>query len=363
MKVIELTGGYYEMGRRHAQQVQDLRPRIVKAMRQRLETLTSSQADLQPHAAELAVAWEEVARPTLEMLRGIAEGLTLEWEPFFRYTIASYLGDRTQRPADGEGCTAWAAAASVTRNGLPILAKNRDYRPTHQAIQCLARVKPVNGYRCLYVTSAGSPGVFSSGMNETGLVVADTHVTPQVIGPGVARYSVMMEILEHCNDVGSALDYLRQVLHTGDGTLLLLDLAGEMAVFEAGHTIYGVLLPEQDFVVSTNHFSSPQLRDGWVDRYPPELRGNSQNRYARVVSALGAARGRVDASWAQALMSDHGGSQPTDDDRRRRAICRHADLSSRSTTISTALYLPQERTLLFANGHPCQAEFQAWSVV
>ena len=120
----------------------------------------------QPYVTELATAWKEVARPTLEMLRGIAEGLELDWDPFFRYTIAPYLEDSIQRPVYGEGCTVWAASGSITRQGLPILAKNRDYRPEHQSLPCLARVQPARGYRYLYATSAGSPAVFSSGMNQ-----------------------------------------------------------------------------------------------------------------------------------------------------------------------------------------------------
>lgn len=196
-----------------------------------------------------------------------------------------------------------------------------------------------------------------------GLAVADTRVTPCGVGPGLARYSAMMEILEHYSDVASALDYLRQVPHLGDGTLTLIDQVGDMAVFEAGHATHSILLPEHDAVVSTNHFRSAQLRDCWVDRYPPELRGNSQNRYARVDTALQATRGRVDVAWAQALMADHADSQPTAADRSRHAICRHSEIDTRSITISTAIFLPQERTLLFADGQPCQAPFQAWLVI
>jgi hypothetical protein len=62
-------------------------------------------------------------------------------------------------------------------------------------------------------------------------------------------------------------------------------------------------------------------------------------------------------------MGDHGGSQQTIAQRRQQAICRHADIDPLSTTVSTALFLPQERTLLFANGQPCRVPFQAWSVI
>jgi isopenicillin-N N-acyltransferase-like protein len=359
MKVIQLAGDHYQMGRQQAQQVQNLRPEIVKTMQQRLGRLESYEADVQPHAAELADAWEEAARPTLEMLRGIAQGLELEWEAFFRYTIASYLEDRIQRPAHNEGCTTWAASGPVTRHEVPMLVKNRDYRPDHQPLQCLARAQPARGYRYTYVTSAGSPGVFSSGLNEAGLAVADTHVTSLDVGPGLARYSVMMEILEHHSNVESALDYLRRVPHIGDGTLVLIDRAGKMVIFETGHTAYGSVRPEQSFVVSTNHFVTQRLRHRWVDRNPPELRGNSLNRRAKVVTALQAARGEVDTVWAQELMSDHGDSPLDVADRRQYAICRHTDMDPQSATISMVLYLPQERTLLFADGQPCQAALQA----
>ncbi|GAB4531230.1 MAG: hypothetical protein Kow0063_10180 [Anaerolineae bacterium] len=362
MKIIQLAGGYYEMGQQHAQQVQHLRPRIMRAMRQRLKGLEPYEAGLRPYIAELASAWEEVALPTLEMLRGIAEGLKLKWESFFRYTIASYLEDRLQRPAYGEGCTVWAAWQPITRDGLPILAKNRDTRPEHQALSCLVRARPVKGYRYSYLTSAGSPAVFSSGMNEAGLAVADTRVTSRSVGPGMARYSVMMEILEHHSHVESALDYLRQVPHLGDGTLTLIDRAGNMAVFEAGHTTCNIIRPEHGFVASTNHFRSPQLRDDWIDRGPPELLGNSQNRYARVVAALQAAQGQVDVAWAQTLMADHGGRRATLAERRQHAICRHRQVEPLSPTVSSVVYLPQERRLLFADGRPCQVAFQAWPV-
>jgi len=363
MKVIQVEGCYYDMGQQHALQVQDLRPRIVKAIRQRLRTLEEYEVDLQPYTLELASAWEEVARPTLDMLRGIAERLNLKWENFFCYTIAPYLEARLQRPTYGEGCTVWAASHPITYRGLPILAKNRDYRPEHKFLPCLVRAHPRHGYRYLYVTSAGSPGVFSSGMNEAGLAVADTRVSSRAVGPGVARYSLMMEILEHHRHVASALDYLRQVPHIGDGTLTLIDRRGDMAVFEAGHAACSVLRPEQGFVVSTNHFCGPQLRDSWVDPSPPELQGNSQQRYARVVAALQADRGSVDTVWAQRLMADHGGPRPSVAERKQLAICRHPRIDPQSTTVSTAVYLPQEHTSHFADGRPCQVPFQAWSLI
>jgi hypothetical protein len=363
MKVIQLEGDHYTMGQQHARQVRDLRPRLVRVLRERLKQLGRYEAELGAHLAELTATWEAVARSTLDMLRGMADGFDLEWEPFFRYSIAAYLEDRLGHPAAGEGCTVWAASGPITRRGRPILAKNRDTQPVHRFLPCLARAHSISGYRYAYLTSAGSPAVFSSGMNEVGLAVADTHVISRCVGPGVARYSVMMEILEHHSRVESALDYLRQTPHMGDGTLSLVDRAGDMAVFEAGRGACSVLRPERGFVVSTNHFCGAQLRDCWLEREPGDLQGNSQKRYARVTKALDGATGEVDTAWAQALMADHGGRRPSVAERKQSAICRHPRIDPRSQTISSVVYLPQEGRLLFADGRPCRTPFHAWTVV
>ncbi len=353
MRILELAGTHYEMGRQHGRQVRDLRPLLLRAIEERLGKLRQAGAETRPWAEELLAAWKEIAPTTLEMLKGIAEALRLDWEPFCQYTVASYLEDRSTGAAQAEGCTVWAAAGAVTHDGAPILAKNRDYRLAHLPLQCLARARPAAGYPYVYVTSAGSPAVFSSGMNEAGLAVADTHVTSLDIGPGLARYSIEMELLEHHDTVQSALDYLRNVPHLGDGTLVLADTTGDLAVFETGHTHCGVVRSKDDFVVSTNHFVTKRLRDLWVDSNPPQLRGNSQGRHARVTTALQVTRGRVNAGWAQELMTTHGGPQE--------AICRHPERQPRSGTISTVIFSPAEGILYFANGQPCQADFRRLS--
>jgi hypothetical protein len=181
-----------------------------------------------------------------------------------------------------------------------------------------------------------------------------------------------MELLEHHSRVSSALDYLREVSHMGDGTLVLIDATGDMAVFETGHTACGIVRPERGFVVSTNHFVTAPLCDRWVDRGKLALRGNSENRRAKVAAALAGAGGQVDVAWAQQLLADHEGGPAY-------AICRHhlgrlglgwtrpedapPDVEPQSATISTVLYLPWERMLFVANGRPCQVAFRAWPVV
>lgn len=352
---INLTGDYYEMGQQHGRQVRGLRSDIVTALDARLAALAKVQINIQPLIVEISSLWDEIARPTKAMLRGIADALALDWENFFRYTISPDIFDRIQsQHSENQGCTTWAAAGPITRDGIPILAKNRDYRSDHQQLQCLVQAHPNHGYRYSYLTSAGSPGVFSSGMNEAGLAAADTHVSSLDIGPGLPRYATMMEILEHHDNVTSALDYLKDNQHTGNGTITLLDAEGEMAVYETGNTISGTIRSEEGFVVSTNHFVSPQLSKLWRDKAEQKFRGNSMGRYAKVRKELQGAKGEVDVSWAKGLMTSHG--IPGE------AICRHVgDAAPNSTTISSILFLPEEKLIYLSNGSPCTNNFHTYS--
>ena len=354
MRPLMLQGDHYQMGVQHGRQVAYLRSHILETMTRRLRAL-SEWGDGREYERELLELWEEVARSTLEMLRGIADALSLPWADFFRYTVASYLEDRMRGTTIPEGCTAWAATAPATRDGRPILAKNRDYRPEHRLLQGLATAVPHRGYRYTYVTSAGSPGVFSSGMNEKGLAVADTHVVSLDIGPGLARYSLMMEVLERFASVGEVVDFVRTVPHLGDGTIVCADASGIVAAIELGHSRQNVVGPTGGVVVSTNHFVTPGLKDSWVDTNPSHLRGNSEARRQATYEALSLAEGQVDIAWAKVYMSSHQG--------RLSAMCRHLEVDGQSETISTVIFLPARRVFYFANGRPCQTAFQRVPVV
>jgi isopenicillin-N N-acyltransferase like protein len=355
MNLINLSGDHYTMGWQHGEQVSHLRPTLENAIEQRLLLLAQHRNESEAKMESLSLLWQKSARTTCDMLRGITDSLGLHWETVYRYTLASYLIDHSIQGIGEEGCTVWAAAAPITKSGQPMLVKNRDYRPWHLPIQFLARAKPAGGYAYAYVTSAGSPGVFSSGMNEKGLAVGDTHVTSRAIGSGLSRYSVMMEILERHHSVTSALEFLRQVFHIGDGTITLVDAKGDLAVLEITHTRQVIRRSTHGFLVSTNHYASQELHHQWLDLYPEELRGNSQLRYNKIHNALQAAAGEVDITWAQRLMSSHGNILES--------ICRHQEADPRSTTISSVIYLPRMGRILVADGLPCQSRFQTLNLL
>ena len=378
---LNLKGDHYTMGRQHGHQVRRLRPLIAKAIEARFSQIEQYGPDARFEALlqETCELLQDIDAPLLAMIRGQAEALDFEFDTLLRYDLVTYLLDYLvtrkrfdgahHKPPGSEGCTTWAATGSATAGGQPILVKNRDNRLERLPLQIVIHATPEAGYRYVCSGSAGSPGVFCAGINQAGLAVADTHVCSTDLGPGLPDYALMMHILEAHDSVSSALDYLRSVLRQGRNNLILADAQGHLAVFEIGHRSYGLFETHDGILVNTNHFVSPELRDCFVDTNPPQVgarqvglmvseqnkllsdlpRPNSFHRYERVTRELNAALGRIDVPFAQRLMTSHGDPLTS--------ICRHPLEGIDSATISTSIFLPAQRTMLFCHGLPCQGKY------
>lgn len=350
---LTLRGDHYTMGRQHGRQVRELRPHIVEAIEARFRQIERDGPDARFEALlrETREVLETFDAPLLDMIRGQAEALEFEFDTLLRYDLVAYLRDAltTRKAVGGEGCTTWAATGSATANGQPMLVKNRDYRLEHLPLQIVVRATPGSGYRYVCSGSAGSPGVFCGGINQAGLAIADTHVSSTDIGPGLPDYALMMHILESYADVSSAVDYVRSVPRLGRNNLIMADARGHLAVFEIGHRTCGSLETHEGTLVNTNHFVSPELQSCFVDTNPPQTKGNSFHRYKKVTNELRAARGRIDVRFAQRLMATHEGPLAS--------ICRHPRAGSESATVSTSIFLPALRKMLFCHGLPCRGHY------
>ena len=350
---IAISGTHYEMGHQHGLQVMYLRPFIVEAIEARFAQIESDSPGerFESLVQETAEVLREVDLPILEMIRGQAEALEVDFDVLLRYDLVSYLHTDlfTRRSVSSEGCTTWAASGSATADGEPLLAKNRDYRPEHLPLQVLIMASPAVGYRYVYGSSAGGPGVFQSGMNERGLAVADTHVCSTDMGPGLPDYSLMMHVLEEHDTVRSALDYLSSVPKMGRNNLIMADAGGGLAVVELGYHHFAIIEAQDGIAVNTNHFVNPSMEESFVDCSLPSVKGNSFHRYHLVRKELEAARGSIDVAFAQRLMATHAGPLAS--------VCRHLELDGQSATIATTIYQPARCTLRFCHGYPCESSY------
>lgn len=356
-RTISISGSHHQMGRQHGFQVRSLRPSIAQAIGASLGQVVRAGRDsrFETLLQDTCELLEEVDASLLAMIRGQAEALDFQFDTLLRYNLTAYLCDAliASKSLDSEGCTTWAATGTATTNGQPILVKNRDNHLEGLSTQVVIEAAPTFGYSYTCSTTAGRAGVSVAGINTVGLAVADTHVRSSDLGPGLPDHALMMHILETHNCVSSAVEYLRSAPRLGRNNLILADAQGHVAVFEIGHHLYGLRETHDGTVVSTNHFVSSELRDRFVD-IDPNSTENSLRRYDKVTRRLNNAFGQIDVPFAQRLMADHSGLLGS--------ICRHPREGKDVATLSTSIFLPMQRKMLFCHGPPCQSRYYEWVI-
>ena len=161
--LIILNGDSRQRGLAQSNARPELNQQVQDAVKLRLEdakdSITSSEAK-----NFIDAQWkftEKHANDHLEELHGLAEGYGISPHDLFTYLHVSAIDAASK---NNDGCTIIAVSNS---DSGPILAKNRDFGTSHLKIQqvVLHRDPKYTDNECLFVTSLGSPGAYSSGMN------------------------------------------------------------------------------------------------------------------------------------------------------------------------------------------------------
>lgn len=349
-----LVGGPYARGLEQAALCPDMVPAVRHAVQHRLDETGAALA--RPKVRRFIAAQRDfTARHYPEILaevQGLAAGFGLTEATLFDYLHCSSAADLAAQPEHEpehrpDGCTSFALA---TADGA-LLAKNRDYRPEHVAIQRVMRHADPDwrGRQILVLGSLGSPGNFSSGINSDGLAVADTASRTTDMGPGLHRYFLLTWLLVHCATVGEAVAAIRRMTHTGSGLLVLADALGAVAAVELGHRRVAVEQRVDGRVGRSNHFVTPAMAPANLNVADNAAsRANSVARFAALQPALDTVPATLDG--IADLLGRHDPSA---------AFCRHggADLS---TTISGAIYDTGRRRMHVALGFPCSAPWRRY---
>lgn len=338
-------GGPFERGRAQA----DARPDLVEAVRAAVELrLREVEAALERPEVRAFLdgqraATERCFPEALAEIEGIGAGFAIEPARLFAVLHAATIADLLACRQDAaEGCTSFAVRA----DGGALLAKNRDYRDEHRALQQVMLHRPADGRSFLVVGSLGAPGCFSSGINADGLALADTATRSRDLGPGLHRYFLLTLLLQRCASVAEALATIRATPHTGSGCLVLADAEGAVAAVELGHRAVGIERGEAGRIGRTNHHRLPATAPGnLLIEANAASHGNSIARQAVLDLALERLGAMPDADAVGALLARHGDAEGP-------AFCRHGE-EDLAVTISAAIFDTGARQLLFCAGPPC----------
>ena len=95
VRVITVKGDHYQMGYQRGRQVSSLRHQVVAAMEARFAQLEQDGADAAFAALieETRQVLEAADSATMALVRGLADGLVLDFDRLLRYNLVAFLRD------------------------------------------------------------------------------------------------------------------------------------------------------------------------------------------------------------------------------------------------------------------------------
>lgn len=328
-------GSYYDIGLKMGVALNALR---VPEADEEMESL----------AASCEALVREIYPPIVEKVQGMIEGAGLNEKDFKAFFYARDVFPHM-------GCTNLAVLPTCTRDGSLIVARNYDWYYSAKEWRELRDIAAAGAFRSLSVTHhwAGSP----DGLNDQGLGVF-LAVLPrhEAAGPGLQWHLITDILLDTCQDVREACDFITSVPHLGAFNYLIADAQGHAVVAEALPTGVTIREPRDGFILATNHVPGREAAE--QDLWPEEARRQrrSLTRYQRATEMLRGKQGQVDEAMLKGLLREHkapicrGNHDPPDDG---------TAFDDVFGTIWSLVAKPKERELLVAWGHPCRTEYEA----
>jgi hypothetical protein len=187
------------------------------------------------------------------------------------------------------GCSSFAAWNDKSADGKLILGRNFDFYAGDEFAKdkIIAFIKPDSGIPFMMVTWAGMTGAVS-GMNNQGLTVTINAGKSKI--PLIAKTPISIltrEILQYAKNIDEAIAIARKrKVFVSESIMVGSANDGKAVLIEVSPNNFGIYeVPNSNQLICSNHFQSPQLRNGDRNLYQIE-NSHSQYRYDRLTELL-----------------------------------------------------------------------------
>ena len=350
LEIIELAGSPEEMGRQHA----DACPEAARAMIEaRIALVLSTMADegaevdrgrcLQVAADHLPVQ-ERWAPDVHAEFTALAEGLDVTpAELLIGNGYTDYIDVLRAEVTEGAGCTCFIATGEATADGLTYVGQSWDMQAFAEPHMRVFRRRPGSGPEWVTLTTAGCLSLI--GLNEAGIAIGNTNVSPIDARPG-AIYLAMIHQALRSGEPAAARAAVTDAPRASGHYYYLADAEGRAWGVETTAARHAFLDVPGGLLVHANHYHNADL--GALSRIPA-----GENSLAREALLEGFLRPKVGSLTLEDMIAGvrlNEGSHP---------ICRpRPDDPNTVSTCGAAIICPQRRTMWVAAGHPAENEFE-----
>jgi len=242
-------------------------------------------------------------------------------------------------------CTTGATLPPASVDDHTILFGNWDQHLRCMDNSAIVEVRVSGRPAVLMLTEAGA--LIRTGLNSAGLGITGNSLSCDRDGRGFAGipWPVVRRKVLHQQRLAEATDVVRSAPRSHSGNHVIAEAAGSAVDLEATPGEVFAIDPEEDVVVHSNHFLSPDATARVVDKMAPRA-PSSQYRVRRVETVLRSAEGQVGLDTIETALADHYGHPDS--------VCAHpSDARPNAQTIASHISDLTTRTLRISSGPPC----------
>ncbi len=288
----------------------------------------------------------------IEELEGIAQGSGLPLQDIACLALRVYHRFDPGRPECEEHC--YVVGVNDSQEG-PVLGGVLEDYPFFPSIQ---KITPAHGYRLIHLVWPGTH--WSRGINEHGLCITGASAEAGKLKPGAPGLRPQGDrvvpltyvLLQQCRTVAEALEFVKPFEMVGLSGMA--DATGEMVLLEAVKGFKALRRPEQDVLVATSYFRSPEMLDA-LDRagYDHEwainfFGGVGRERYEIMERLLLASQDRSPIERLQEVFSSHEGSKQA--------------MPCNANNVNSVIFLPRAKRCLAAGRFACSSPWVDYAV-
>ncbi len=321
--IMELSGGFEQMGRQHAELVRGITDDIVvKYYVDFLEKLVK-------HTPIGAIQWlppkianmiyglfvsmnkKNIGDLLLSHARGFVSQYGMSEKTLYKAVlfadILHFLAGKAMKNMCymGDGCSCFMVRDKATKDGKMYVGRTFDFYGNGywDEYQSLIVMKPDRGQKFLWVGTLGLP-VGGFGENEAGIgVMMLTKFCTDVSLKGQLLFSMLMQTLSQAESLDDVKKLIEAKKRIGALTLFVYDKnRRDATAFAFSANRLEVNRPENDILVHTNHFITDKMKQ--IEVAPTPWSRHSNARYNRLESLFKANYGNVTIEDAVAAMAD-----------------------------------------------------------
>lgn len=343
--VIYVNGTPYEQGVQEGKALKEVILRNISRIGEKMERehLTGNSV-YDAFVEENLRFLERENRSVYDEILGIAEGSGIPEEQIIKLNVPAYfMGSSLQQE-----CSMLLARGKATLDHKTYVIKNRDMSVyIEQAL--IHRTYP-DGRKIAEISGAGTATYPACGMNSFGLGVTNTGFWSKKVSPAVERagkghiFLNAHNLLENCRTAREALEEIERTPRLNGLNVIVADPEEAFLIEMTKDDC--IITPDDGsgILYHTNHYTAKEHL--WMnpdrEEYP-----STYCRYERIGELLEASYGSLRFQDIYRIMSDHKNGV--------NCICRHPAPGAPAQTISTSMFVLEDREAWTTTDNPCMS--------